>query len=345
MEVRRDAFAAAGASSGGPALSVVSPCYDEEAGIESFYERMSRACEAEVGGSFELVLVNDGSRDGTWAKLRQLAARDERVVAINLARNYGHQIALTAGLQYCRGQRVLVIDADLQDPPELLPAMMRKMDEGNDVVFGLRHRRAGETPFKLASAAAFYRTLRRLVDIDIPLDTGDFRLMRRRAVLALNAMPEQHRFIRGMVSWIGLRQCGIAYDRDQRFAGRTNYSLGKMAKLAIDAITGFSVVPLRAASVLGFIFGILSALMVTYTIGGWLLGATIQGWASLTTIVLILGSVQLLVLGVIGEYLGRLYMEAKRRPLFLVDEILARQRERTADEPESVLPHERLNTS
>src|SRR5262249_13513214 len=194
-------------------------------------------------------LVNGGWGDDTGGVMQQRAAGDARVVALNLARNSGHQIALTAGLQYCRGRRVLVIDADLQDPPELLPALMRKMDEGYDVVFGQRRHRQGETRFKTASAALFYRALRRMVEIDIPLDTGDFRLMPRRAVLALNAMPEQHRFIRGMVSWIGLRQCGIQYDRDPRFAGQTNYSLAKMLRLAIDAVTGFSVVPLRIASV------------------------------------------------------------------------------------------------
>lgn len=240
---------------------------------------------------------------------------------MKLSRNHGHQLALTAGLTQCRGDRILVIDADLQDPPELLADMLALADRGADVVYGQRRTRKGETRFKTATAAMFYRLLRRLVDIDIPLDAGDFRLMSRRALDVLNNMPEHHRFIRGMVSWIGMRQVPILYDRDARYAGETKYPLRKIIRFAIDAITGFSVAPLRLASFLGVIAAGLSLLLMIYTLGSWLLGSTIAGWTSLTSIVLLIGSVQLIVLGIIGEYLGRLYVEAKRRPLFVIEAI------------------------
>ncbi len=265
-------------------------------------------------------------RDRTWEVLRALSATDPTVVAVKLSRNHGHQLALTAGLTQCRGERVLVIDADLQDPPELLGAMLAMLDAGADVVYGQRRSRAGETRFKTATAAAFYRLLRRLVEIDIPLDAGDFRLMSRRALDVLNAMPEHHRFIRGMVSWIGLRQVPILYDRDARYAGETKYPLRKMIRFALDAITGFSVAPLRLASVLGGVAAALSLLLMIYTLGSWLLGHTTPGWTSLSSIVLLIGSVQLMVLGIIGEYLGRLYIEAKRRPLFVIETVVASQR-------------------
>jgi polyisoprenyl-phosphate glycosyltransferase len=309
-----------------PRLSVVAPCYNEAAGLDEFHRRVSRACVEAVGpGGYEIVLVNDGSRDGTWEAMLRLGAADPRhVVAINMARNYGHQIALTAGLRLCRAaELVLIIDADLQDPPELLPEMLQRMQEAeSDVVYGQRRRREGETRFKTWTAAAFYRVLRRLVDIEIPPDTGDFRLMTRRALDVLNAMPEQFRFIRGMVSWMGFRQVPLLYDRRPRFAGETGYPLSKMIRFALDAITGFSVVPLRLASYLGLGMGLLSAVLVVYTIGSWIAGSAIVGWTSLTTIVLLIGSGQLLVLGVLGEYLGRLYMESKRRPLFVIDSVV-----------------------
>jgi dolichol-phosphate mannosyltransferase len=309
-----------------PRLAVVAPCYDEEAGLEEFHRRVSRVCADAVGpDGYEIVLVNDGSRDGTWGAMLRLAASDPRhVVAINLARNYGHQIALTAGLRLCRAsEHVLIIDADLQDPPELLPEMLRLMrEEAAEIVFGQRRQRQGETRFKTWTAAAFYRLLRRLVDIDIPRDTGDFRLMTRRALDVLNAMPEQFRFIRGMVSWMGFRQVPLLYDRHARFAGETGYPLAKMVRFALDAITGFSTVPLRIASYLGIGMAFLGVALVVYTLGSWIAGSAIAGWTSLTTIVLLIGSSQLLVLGVMGEYLGRLYMEAKRRPLFVVDSVV-----------------------
>lgn len=304
-------------------LSVVVPCYNEEEGVHELHRRVSAVCHACIGDSYELVLVNDGSKDATWKIMGEISRADKQVVAINLSRNHGHQLALSAGLQMCRGERIFVLDADLQDPPELLPQMMARMDDGCDVVFGQRIKREGETFFKKASAYAFYRLLDRMVDIDIPADTGDFRLMSRRAVDALNSMPEQHRFIRGMVSWIGLRQEALPYERSARFAGETKYPLSKMIRFAIDAITGFSVRPLRMASYFGVCFGIATMVLLAYVVVNYFTGKSVEGWTSLAVIVLAVGSVQLFVAGVMGEYLGRLYVESKRRPLFIIQEVIS----------------------
>jgi dolichol-phosphate mannosyltransferase len=247
---------------------------------------------------------------------------------------------LTAGLDLCSGERILIIDADLQDPPELLSPMLAEMDaQQADVVYAVRRARAGETAFKRGTAKAFYRVLSKLAEIEIPLDTGDFRLMSRRALDALLALPEQARFIRGMVAWIGFRQVPIAYDRAERHAGETNYPLGKMMRLALDAVTGFSIAPLRFASHFGLWLVAASALLLIYIAIGFLSGTAIQGWTSLMLVVVVLGAVQMFVLGMIGEYLGRLYIEAKRRPLYIVSEIAghaggARQLGHVAHEPE-----------
>ena len=316
-------------------LSVVVPCYNEEDGVLELHRRVSAACNNCVGDAYELVLVNDGSRDATWKVMRELSEVDKHVVAVNLSRNHGHQLALSAGLQMCRGERIFIIDADLQDPPELLSKMMERMDGGCDVVFGQRIKREGETAFKKASAFAFYRLLNRMVDIDIPRDTGDFRLMSRRAVDILNSMPEHHRFIRGMVSWIGMRQEALPYEREARFAGETKYPLSKMIRFAIDAITGFSVRPLRMASYFGFGFGIATLLLLAYVLVYYFLGHTVEGWTSLAVIILALGSVQMFVAGVMGEYLGRLYIESKHRPLFVIQEVVC----------SNELVHERSNSN
>lgn len=308
-----------------PFLSVVAPCFNEEQGLPLFHDRLSTACVAALGPGqdWEIVLVNDGSRDGTLETLRKLAIADPHVVVVSLARNFGHQIALTAGLSYCRGERILIIDADLQDPPELLGPMLRTMDATQaDVVYGQRRRRPGETVFKKSSASLFYRLLKRMSDIELPVDTGDFRLMNRRTVEVLNSMPEQQRFIRGMIAWIGLRQVPFAYDRAPRAAGQTTYPFVKMLAFAVDAVTSFSVVPLRIASWCGVFVGILGLLGLIYTVGSWAAGSVVRGWTSMATIILLIGGVQLLVLGVFGEYLGRMYVEAKRRPLFVVDQVL-----------------------
>lgn len=302
-------------------LSVVVPCFNEEDGLAELHRRVSQACVAAAGTSYEIVLVNDGSRDKTRDVIFGLAERDKHVVAIDLARNYGHQIALSAGLEYCTGGRILVIDADLQDPPELLPQLMAKMDEGFDVVYGQRIRRQSETWFKKATAKAFYRILRSLSDIEIPPDTGDFRLLSRRALDYLTSMPERVRFIRGMVSWIGLKQTCLPYERQGRFAGETHYPFRKMVSFAIDGITGFSVSPLRLASLLGIALAFLAFLALLYTLAAWSLGLAVPGWTSLASIVLIVGSVQLIVLGIHGEYIGRTYIESKQRPLYFVNSV------------------------
>lgn len=308
-----------------PALSAVVPCYNEAETISELYRRLAAACSFAVGDNYEVVLVDDGSRDETWNCINDLCQTDGHVIGVALSRNHGHQLALSAGLTVCRGERILIIDADLQDPPELLPEMMRLMDAGADVVFGQRVRREGETHFKRGSAALFYRLLRRLVDIDIPLDAGDFRLMSRRSLDVLVSMPEQHRFVRGMVSWIGFKQVPLRYERQARFAGETKYPIRKMVRFALDAITSFSVRPLRAASYLGLLFGVFGLALLVSTLVAWLAGETVQGWTSVMCVVLLLGSAQLFVTGVFGEYLGRLYLETKRRPLFVIDKVVRRQ--------------------
>jgi polyisoprenyl-phosphate glycosyltransferase len=306
-----------------PRLSIVAPCYNEQAGLEEFHRRMSAAAHDTVGSDYELILLNDGSTDRTWPILADLVRRDPHVVAVNLSRRHGHQLAITAGLYTCRGERILTIDADLQDPPELLGEMWRLMrDAEADVVYGLRRERAGESALKRGTAALFYRLMRRVGYADLPVDAGDFRLMTRRVLDILNSMPEQHRFIRGMVSWIGLRQVPLAYDRAARQSGTSNYPLARMVGLAFDALTSFSIMPLRIASILGLALGVLSLLMLGYTLGSWVSGHVVEGWTSLLTVVLILGSTQLILFGLLGEYVGRLYLEAKRRPLFVIDQVL-----------------------
>ena len=304
------------------ALSIVVPCYNEQECLAELHQRLTKVANATAGEDYELVLINDGSKDSSWAMMREIAARDPRLVAINLSRNHGHQLALTAGLDLCRGDKILIIDADLQDPPELLGDMLAVMErEEADVVYGVRRARAGETRFKRATAAAFYRLLSRATEVDIPVDAGDFRVISRRALDALLAMPEQARFVRGMVAWIGFRQIPFAYDRKQRFAGKTKYPLGKMISFALDALTGFSSAPLKLASHAGLLLSAGSLLIVLYIFYAWAIGRSIPGWTSLMLVVVVLGAVQMFVLGLLGEYIGRLYNEAKRRPLYIIQEI------------------------
>ena len=310
------------------AFSIVIPCYNEAGCLDELYTRVALVAQGSAGDDHEIVLINDGSKDGTWAAMQRLAGSDARVVGINLSRNHGHQLALTAGLDLCRGDRILILDADLQDPPELLPDMLAAMErEGADVVYAVRRARAGESFAKRASAALFYRMLARLTDTDIPLDTGDFRLMSRRALDAFLSLPEQARFIRGMVAWIGFRQIPFAYDRAERHAGETHYPLTKMLRLAFDGITGFSTAPLRFASHAGLVLTGASLLLLAYIGFGWLRGNTVAGWTSLMLVVVGLGAVQMFVLGMIGEYLGRMYIEAKKRPLYIVADIIGTPRD------------------
>ena len=305
-----------------PALSVVVPCYNEQEVLPELHRRLAAVC-AGTGRSYEILLVNDGSTDGTWSQMLSASADDPHVVLVNLSRNHGHQLALTAGLSHARGDVVFILDADLQDPPELLPEMLDTMSRtGADVVYGQRRRRPGETLFKRATAALFYRLMDRMTEVPIPRDTGDFRLISRRALDVLCAMPERHRFVRGMVSWIGFEQVPFPYDRAPRAAGRTKYPVTKMVRFAFDAITAFSVKPLALASLIGLLAAGLGVLLLIYSLASWLFFNAVKGWTSLVAIVAILASVQLFVLGIIGEYLGRLYEQSKGRPLFVVDRVV-----------------------
>lgn len=309
-------------------ISIVAPCYNEEAVLPEFYHRISEAVRSTRIHDFEIILVDDGSSDRTWNHIADFAEKDPRIIGVRLMRNHGHQAAVTAGLELSRGERVLLIDADLQDPPELLVPMMTLMDEGADVVFGQRLRREGETWFKKASASLFYRFLVRITAVQIPSDTGDFRLMNRRVVDALSAMPERQRFIRGMVSWIGGKQVALPYERQKRYAGSSKYPLRKMVRFAIDAITSFSTIPLRAASYVGVGAAIIGFMLLIYTALRWLADDTVAGWSSLMTAIVMFGAIQLIVLGIVGEYMARLFQEAKARPLFLIDHIIADGKER-----------------
>jgi glycosyltransferase involved in cell wall biosynthesis len=327
-------------------LSVVVPCYNEELVIPALVSRLIAVCEENFLANYEILLVNDGSSDRTWPLICEYSSKFDYVVGVNLSRNHGHQLALTAGLNVCRGALVFVIDADLQDPPELLPRMVEKIEQGFDVVYGQRGVRHGESLFKRTSASVFYRILDHLIDIPIPRDTGDFRLMTRRVVDVLNSMPERARFIRGIVSWIGFNQTGIAYERDKRFAGESHYPLGKMISLAIDGITGFSTAPLRLASHFGMVFGVAGFAMLGWVALSFMRHGTVTGWASIMALILVMGSVQLFILGVIGEYIGRMYMESKQRPQFVIQEIRRIKVDRQyVDLPLVAMPDFELNRS
>jgi dolichol-phosphate mannosyltransferase len=302
-----------------PVVSVVVPVYNEAEILDLLHQRLTETLERS-GESFELVLVDDGSRDGSWERMQALAAADPRVVLVRLSRNFGHQMAITAGVDAARGEAVALIDADLQDPPEVVLEMLARWREGYDVVYGRRTRRRGETWFKRASAAGFYRVIRRLTSVDIPADTGDFRLMSRRVVDVLKQFQERNRFVRGMVAWIGWRQTAVTYERAERHAGETKYPLRKMLRFAADAIVSFSFAPLRVATGLGLAASGLSFAYAVYAVLARLLGwGVVHGWASLMVAVLFLGGVQLVSLGIIGEYVGRVYDEVKRRPLYVAE--------------------------
>jgi polyisoprenyl-phosphate glycosyltransferase len=307
-------------------LSIVTPCYNESGCIHELHRRLTAAAQGAVE-SYEIIFINDGSTDSTWEEMQALAALDKNLVGINLSRNHGQQAALTAGLDLSRGDYILILDADLQDPPELLPELLQTLQEAQaDVVYAVRRARAGENIAKKATSALFYRLLAKLTDTDIPLDTGDFRLMTRRALDTFLSMPEQARFIRGMVSWIGFKQVPLAYDRDERFAGNTNYGFVKLLKLALDAITGFSTAPLRFASHAGLLLTGAAGFLVIYILYGWLRGHAVSGWPSLMLTIVMIGAVQMWVLGMIGEYLGRLYMQSKGRPLYIVSDVIGKAR-------------------
>jgi glycosyltransferase involved in cell wall biosynthesis len=304
----------------------VVPLYNEAENVAPLLARISAAIEP-IRAQFdhEIVLVNDGSTDGTLAAIRAEMHRRSAIVLVNLSRNFGHQLAATAGIEIATGDAVILMDGDLQDPPELIEDFLRKWREGYDVVYAVRRTRKGESRFKLFTARAFYRIIKRLTKIAIPLDTGDFRLMSRRAVEAVRRLPERHRFLRGMVSWVGFNQAAIEYDRDVRYAGETKYPLSKMLRFAMDGITSFSDVPLRFASYFGFTVSVIAFVYAVIVIVLKMFSLKpvfyTPGWASTIVAVLFLGGVQLMSLGILGEYLGRVYDEVKGRPLYIISDI------------------------
>jgi dolichol-phosphate mannosyltransferase len=301
--------------------SVVVPVFNEEEVLPLAYERLT-ATLAKTGMDWEIVFVDDGSTDRSWQMLAALQAREPRVVAVSLSRNFGHQMAVSAGLDHARGDAVVFIDADLQDPPEVILQFVERFREGYDVAYGVREQRLGESVFKRATAALFYRTIRRITSIDIPADTGDFRIVSRRVADALRALPEKHRFIRGLVSWVGFRQIAVPYVRQPRAAGETKYPLRKMLKFASDALTSFSTAPLRLATTAGLLASFCAFLYAAWVIARKLGdGSAVEGWASLIVVVAFLGGLQLLALGIIGAYVGRIYEQIKDRPLYVVSEV------------------------
>jgi dolichol-phosphate mannosyltransferase len=305
----------------GPELSVVLPVFNEIENLPELKRRLVEVLEG-CGKSWEIVFVDDGSRDGSFGKMADFAREDPRIRVVRFARNFGHQMALTAGVDHARGRYVAVMDADLQDPPELLPEMLKKTEEGAEVVYAQRTAREGETAFKKATAAAFYRLMRRWTNVEIPVDTGDFRLMGPRAVQAFRSLRERHRFIRGMTAWVGFTQTAVLYVRPARTRGETKWPARKMLRFAIDALTSFSHVPLQLATWLGFVVSAFSFLYIVVVLILKIRGVNVTGWTTLMFFILFLGGVQLTVVGVLGEYVGRIYEEVKRRPLYLVAEIV-----------------------
>jgi len=303
-----------------PVFSIVVPIYNEEGSLPVLYERMVKVMDS-TGEAWELVLVDDGSQDQSADMIRTLVKQDSRVRQVILARNFGHQIAVTAGLDHTRGDAIVIIDADLQDPPEVILDLIEKWREGFEVVYAVRETREGETLFKLWTARLFYRLINKITSMKIPVDTGDFRLIDRKVVNVLNQMREHHRFLRGMSVWVGFKQTGVKYKRAARYAGETHYPLKKMVKLATTAITGFSFFPLQAATYLGFIASGISIITIPVVVTMRLLGnQQFLGQASTLISVLFLGGVQLIFLGVLGEYIGRIYDEVRNRPLYIVRE-------------------------
>ena len=305
-----------------PTFTIIAPIYNEVENIPLLYTRVSEVM-AQTGEPWEFVMVDDGSSDGSTEAILELKAQDEKVNPVIFARNFGHQIAVTAGLDYSRGEAVIIIDADLQDPPEVILDLIKKWKEGFEVVYAVRSKRVGETWFKLFTASAFYRLIQRITDVNIPMDTGDFRLLDRKVVQVLNGMREKHRFLRGMSVWVGFKQTGVEYERAERFAGETKYPLKKMFRFASDAITGFSYFPLQLAMYLGFITTGISIISILVVLVLFLDGSqAFFGQATTLIAVLFLGGVQLISIGLLGEYIGRLYDEAKGRPLYITRENL-----------------------
>ncbi len=303
-------------------ISVVVPLYNEEGNVAELVGRITGVMDRiALADSYEIVAVNDGSRDGTLAALRALALVYPSLVVVDLSRNFGHQIAATAGLDNARGDAVVLMDGDLQDPPELIAAFLAKWREGYDVVYATRKTRKGESFFKLLTARMFYRTIRRLTNVSIPVDTGDFRLMSRRVVDALGQTREKHRFLRGLVSWVGYKQIGVEYEREARLTGETKYAFSKMLRFAVDGITSFSEIPLRFATYLGFFVSAFAFVYAVVVLVLKVLGLNEPGYTSIMVVILFMGGVQLVTIGIAGEYLGRIYDQVKARPLYLLSSV------------------------
>lgn len=300
-------------------LSVIIPIYNEEGNISLLYERLCKSLEF-FKGSREFVFINDGSKDNSIFMIQELSKTDSEVKYINLSRNFGHQIAVTAGLEHCNGERIAIIDADLQDPPELILDMNQKMDEGFDVVYAKRKKRANESLFKLFTAKMFYRLLAKITSVAIPVDTGDFRIFSRRVLEVVKSMPEQNKFLRGQIAWIGFQQTFIEYDRDERHAGVTGYPFKKMLKFALDGITSFSEFPLKLATISGFVVSFFSFFLILYSLYSRFITQDYEpGWTSIMISVLFIGGIQLFCIGIIGEYIGRIATDSRKRPLYIID--------------------------
>jgi polyisoprenyl-phosphate glycosyltransferase len=311
--------------------SIIVPMFNEELVIEETYKRLREVMDR-TGEAYELVFVNDGSRDRTVEIVEELCERDSHIRLLNFSRNFGHQIAITAGMDYAEGQAIVVIDADLQDPPEVILLMIEEWKKGYDVVYGKRLKRKGETLFKKLTAMMFYRLLRSMTSVDIPLDTGDFRLIDRKVADVLRGLKEKNRFVRGLVSWVGFRQTSVEYVREERWAGETKYPLKKMVRFAMDGITSFSHKPLRIATYLGFgLSGLSFIYLVVVLFQALFTNTTQQGWPSIVAINLLFNGIMLILLGIIGEYVGRIYDESKDRPLYIVREVKGFEREGEAD--------------
>ena len=301
-------------------LSVIIPIYNEEGNIPKLHERLTATLNA-LGKTYELIFVNDGSRDGSMQLIHKLAAQHSYIRYINFSRNFGHQVAVAAGLDYSVGEAVVIIDADLQDPPELIKDMFDKMKQGYEVVYAKRRSRTGESFLKKTTARLFYRILSSITSIDIPLDTGDFRMIHRKIVDVLKQMPEQHKFLRGQISWAGFHQTYVEYDREERHAGQTGYTYKKMMRFALDGITSFSNLPLKFATILGFLVSFISFLFALWALYSRFISKDyVQGWTSLMLVVLFIGGVQLVCIGIIGEYISRLSDNVRNRPLYIIQD-------------------------
>ena len=302
-------------------VSLVIPMYYEEKVVEECYKRTKKVLESLENYEYEIVFVNDGSKDKTLDILEEIAKKDENVKVLSFSRNFGHQAAVTAGLKVITGDAIVIIDADLQDPPELIPDMLKLWEEGNEVIYGKRKTRRGESVFKLLTAKMFYKTLNALSDVDIPKNTGDFRLVDRKVVDAMNSLPEHNKFLRGLWSWLGYKQCAFEYERKERFAGETKYPLKKMLKLASDGIISFSSKPIKLVGLLGIISIVISFIILIYALASYIfeLNQLSAGWTSLMVAITFFAGVQLLSLWIISEYIGRIYDETKGRPQYVVD--------------------------